>query len=125
MFLQIKRVATGEYIDVPKVTGLSVTSSKIVDSNVNSAGNTVHEFIGKKQTVSAGISWLEKEERDLLYDLTSQNQGLSLDIRFDDPETHVIREMNCYMGDRSIAIALAHGGDTSYWKDFSLSLMEN
>jgi S-adenosylmethionine synthetase len=125
MFLKIKN-QDGSYISVPKVSSISVSSNKIVESARNDNGDMFHELISEKRSVSVGFAPLTEGEKQVIYDLTAQESGLNLDIKFHDPETHNDEEtMSCYIGDRSIAIALTKDGEITLWDGLSLTFTEN
>jgi hypothetical protein len=119
MFLQINN------IEMPQLTSITVDEMTITDSERNDHGDMVHEFITKKKKVNAEFGILTDAERQSIYNQININNGLSLQVRVNDPVSGAPLVLNCYVGDRSIHLLRSNNGVPAYWDGFKLSLIQN
>ena len=112
-------------VEMPQVTEVTPDSFTITESNRNDNGDMTHEFITKKRRVSASFGILTHSERQTIYTALSQNNGLSLDVTFNNPDTGTPSTINCYAGDRSIKLLKLENGVPTHWSDFKINLIQN
>lgn len=103
------------------VNKLNIKNIHQYNSQVNAAGNTVVDYINKKQNITVGIIPLDDES---MKNLQSQIKEFNVSISFRNPETGELREnINCILPQNEISYYTIQVNKVLY-NGFELVFME-
>lgn len=103
------------------VNKLNITSTHQYNAQINAAGNTVIDYINKKQNITVGIIPLDDES---MKSLQSQIKEFNVSISFRNPETGELREnINCILPQSDIGYYTIQVNKVLY-NGFELKFME-